>query len=283
MPELSEIKIMSDFINHVATHDSFFEKIDKSTYTKVKTEIDIFDGGVFTINAKSRGKELMIHMELIGGDINGAVVKNLICTMGMSGNWIYIKGDSPKLEQAFKHGHLRLKTTRGNWLILYDPRRFAKWKWVDGWSKGRGPCPLTEYDKFIKDIKIHYRTHKNFNRPLNEILMNQRWFNGVGNYIRSEVLFRTNIDPFKMANSLTEEELDVLLKTIHACFRDSYALGGGQLKDWFNPNGTDGKNFNEWIKCYGNKEMSKVIDKLGRTFWYNPIWDSSRKLTYPDK
>lgn len=270
MPEAGEIKIMSDFINQVVTYDSFFEKIEKSEVSKVKTDLDIFEGGVFTINAKSRGKELMIHMELVGGDINGSVTKNLMCTMGMSGNWIFMDGDSPKLEQAFKHGHLRIKTTRGNWLILYDPRRFAKWKWVDGWSRGRGPCPLTEYEKFVEDIKTHFYTHKNFHQPLNEILMNQRWFNGVGNYLRSEIVYRLDINPFQSANQISKDELDELLKITHLCIRDAYELGGGQLKDWYNPNGVNGQTFNDWVKCYGKGES--LVDGTGRRFWYDKKW-----------
>jgi endonuclease VIII-like 1 len=110
--------------------------------------------------------------------------------------------------------------------------------------------------------------------------MNQSYFNGVGNYIRSEALYRADINPFVIANQLSTDELDLLLKEIHMCFRDSYYLGGGQLKDWHNPYGTDGNKFNDWMKCYGNKEMSKVKDKTGRTFWFNPKWKSFLPESY---
>lgn len=275
MPELAEIKIMGDFINQCVAYDSFFEKIEKSPVSKVKTELDVFEGGVFTINAKSRGKELMFHLELVGGDINGAITKNFICTMGMSGNWIFMRGDSPKLEQAFKHGHLRFKTTRGNWLILYDPRRFAKWKWVDSWGRGRGPCPLTEYNLFQEDLRSYWFKHKDFNRPLNELMMSQRWFNGIGNYLRAEIVYRLDINPFQPANTLDPVQVANLIKITHLCVRDAYALGGGQLKDWHNPNGTDGASFNEWVKCYG--KLESIIDKTGRKFWYSPKWKVAKQ------
>lgn len=273
MPELSEIKIMADFINAVTNEEKFFCAVEKSAVSKVKTELDPFGGAVFTLNAESRGKELMLHLEMIGGDINGNSKKNLLCTMGMSGNWVYIRKDAPQLEQAFKHGHLRIQSTRGNWLIMHDVRRFAKWRWSEDWGKGRGPCPLAEFNDWQLLIQQNWYTHKHFNTPLHLVLMNQGFFNGVGNYIRAEVLWRLGVNPFAPANSLPLEKLQELLKVVHLCFRDSYALGGGQLKDWHNPHGTDGASFNAWIKCYGKPGMSKIKDKLGRTFWFDPQWN----------
>jgi len=271
MPELAEVKIMGDFINHIVDNEGFFEKIEKSESTKVKTELDIFEGGVFTLRAKTRGKEMMLHLEMVGGDINGAVTKDMGVTLGMSGNWAYVRKESEHLEKVLKHAHLRFITTRGNYLVLHDVRRFAKWKWVDNWNAGRGPCPLTEYPKFIENIKLHYNKHKSFNLPINELLMNQRFFNGIGNYLRAEILYRLNINPFTIANEINLKDWDHLLLLCHLCVRDAYTLGGGQLSDWKNPNGVDAKDFKEWKKCYG--VLSSLTDGTGRRFWYDPKWE----------
>jgi endonuclease VIII-like 1 len=278
MPELAEVKIMSDFINAIVAEDTFFEYIEKSPVSKVKTDLTVFNEGVFTMHAKSRGKELMLHMEQIGGSVDGAITHNLLCSMGMSGNWIYMKESSPSMESALKHSHLRLKTTQGNWLFLYDPRRFAKWRWVEDWTKNRGYCPLTEYNNFMGYIKSNTYSHKDFRKPLNELLMSQKWFNGVGNYLRAEILYRLDINPFQPANNLTTDELDELIKIVHLCVRDAYSLGGGQLKDWHNPYGTEGETFKEWVKCYGI--LNSVIDKTGRKFWYDPKWEEECKNAY---
>jgi len=272
MPEVAEVKIMSDFINNVVGLDTFYEYIGKSEVSKVKTDLDVFEDGIFSITAQSRGKELILNLELVGGDVSNVLIKRLSCSMGMSGNWIYIKKDSEKLEQALKHGHLRFKSTRGNYLILYDPRRFAKWKWTDTWTKGRGNCPLTEYNDFSLILRTNIYKHKDFNKPISEILMNQKWFNGIGNYLRAEILYRLDINPFQPANQLTHQEVDLLCTITHLCVRDAYQLGGGQLKDWYNPNGVNGNSFNEWVMCYG--KMSSIIDGTGRKFWFDPKWES---------
>jgi endonuclease VIII-like 1 len=277
MPELAEVKIMSDFINSMVAQDPFFESMEKSPVSKVKTEDNPFEGGVFTMHAKSRGKELLLHMEMIGGDIDGAVTKNLLMGMGMSGSWIYMRNDSPNLEKALKHGHLRFRTTKGNWLIMYDIRRFAKWKWTDGWNKGRGPCPLTEFNDFQLNLLTRWKKDKAFGKGLNEILMNQSYFNGVGNYLRAEILYRLDIDPFQPINQISLNMLHELIKITHECVSEAYILGGGQLRDWKNPVGVDAKNFDEWVQCYG--KLASCTDKTGRRFWYNPKWENSEHLT----
>jgi endonuclease VIII-like 1 len=281
MPELAEVRLMGDFINYVVTQEPFFDKIEKSEVSKVSTELDVYEGGVFTIGAICRGKELILHTELVGGDMQGAVTKNLLCNMGMSGNWIFIRKDSPRLEQAFKHGHLRIRSTRGNWLILYDPRRFAKWRWVPGFSQNRGSCPLTEYEKFSDELIENWKRKKDFSKPLNELMMNQRWFNGVGNYLRAEIIDRIDVNPFQPANELSTEKLKELIHTTNLCVRDAYQLGGGQLKDWFNPEGMASENFDQWMMCYG-KKMS-IRDKTGRMFWFDEKWKKDVPESYLPK
>lgn len=275
MPELAEVKIMSDFINYVASQEKFFNKIEKSPVSKVKTELDEFDDVAFKISAKTRGKEMLIQIEPLG---DGMTDKKLAVTLGMSGNFAYVRSDSEHYDKVMKHAHLRFKTIRGNYLVLHDVRRFAKWKWAEDWTKGRGYCPLTEFNQFSEHLRFNWYKHKAFNAPLNEILMNQSLFNGVGNYLRAEILYRMNINPFQPANQLSTMEMDSLIRFTHLCCRDAYTLGGGELKDWVNPNGTDGKSFKEWMLCYG--KGSSVVDGTGRRFWYDPQWEKYIPETY---
>uniref|UniRef100_A0AAY5K5S3 Endonuclease VIII-like 1 DNA binding domain-containing protein n=2 Tax=Esox lucius TaxID=8010 RepID=A0AAY5K5S3_ESOLU len=43
-----------------------------------------------------------------------------------------------------------------------------------------------------------------FDRPICEVLLNQKYFNGIGNYLRAEILFRLNIPPFVKARTVLE-------------------------------------------------------------------------------
>ena len=271
MPEIAEVKIMGDFINFVSSQEKLFKKIEKSEVSKVKTDLDVFDGAVFMVSAKTRGKEMMLEFSLMGSEVNGAEKRNLAVTLGMSGNFAYVKKESDIFDRVMKHSHLRMETVSGNFLVLHDVRRFAKWKWTNGWGRGRGPCPLTEFNQFSEHLKTYWFKHKVFNARLNEILMNQSLFNGIGNYLRAEILYRMNINPFQSANQLSPMEVDSLIRMSYLCCQEAYRLGGGELKDWVNPNGSNAKTFQEWMVCYG--KGSSVVDKTGRRFWYDPQWE----------
>ncbi|XP_063452876.1 endonuclease 8-like 1 isoform X13 [Pan paniscus] len=45
---------------------------------------------------------------------------------------------------------------------------------------------------------------KAFDRPICEALLDQRFFNGIGNYLRAEILYRLKIPPFEKARSVLE-------------------------------------------------------------------------------
>ena len=72
-------------------------------------------------------------------------------------------------------------------LSFVDVRRFGKWKQGLAWSDGRGPDPTTEYDEFWKNVMTNLTKLK---KPLYEMLMDQKYFNGIGNYLRAEIIFR---------------------------------------------------------------------------------------------
>lgn len=272
MPELAEVKIMGDFINYIALQEKFFEKIEKSPVTKVATDLDILGGSIFSLTAITRGKEMILAFHSVGETL-GIRNKKLLVNLGMSGNFAYVRYDSPHFDTVMKHSHLRFKTVRGNYLVLHDMRRFAKWRWTEGWGPNRGYDPLTEFNDFSQHLRFNWRTHKVFNAPLSELLMNQSLFNGIGNYLRAEILYRLGADPFKPATVLTNEQVDELVRLTHVCCEEAYILGGGELKDWVNPTGADKKTFQEWMMCYG--KQSSVVDGTGRRFWYDPRWEES--------
>ncbi|KAF2985407.1 hypothetical protein EK904_005541 [Melospiza melodia maxima] len=43
-----------------------------------------------------------------------------------------------------------------------------------------------------------------FDKPICEVLLNQKYFNGIGNYLRAEILYRLKIPPFEKARTVLE-------------------------------------------------------------------------------
>lgn len=257
MPELAEIRIMSDYIN-IVCFDEDFTSISVSP--EVSTRLSLVhpsDLKIFKITAESRGKEL--RLSLTSGDDKHM----LSVSMGISGYWVlWDSRDSPK------HTHLKFNTVSGRCLCLVDARRFARWKWTNSWSPNRGPCPLTEYDQFVQNINQNLNK-SDFSKPIHLVLMNQRYFNGIGNYLRAEILDKADQNPFVSAR----EALSKNPKILTLCRdlpREAYVIGGGQLKDWNNPFEVSKSSFHEWITCYGRK--TSIVDKHGRTFWFDIKW-----------
>ena len=57
---------------------------------------------------------------------------------------------------------------------------------------------------------------------------------------------------------------------------ESYELGGGQFKDWYNQADLEkkkSKEFQAWMQFYFNKERCEPIkDKQDRNFWIDKKW-----------
>jgi len=261
MPELAELKLTADYINS-ASGNIKYVGVEKSPVHK-GTEIDI-PFTKFTIVAESRGKELLLWFK----DFNSDKFMTLQMTMGMSGHFqVTNTGQEPK------HAHLKFFRKDGTTLSFVDVRRFGNWKQGITWKDNRGPDPTTEPREFFLNIMTNL-TNKAFKKPLYEVLMNQKWFNGIGNYLRAEIVYRAeDVDPFLPA----AQQIAKYPKILELCTDIpmlAYAKGGGSIKDWDNPFGSDSIQ-EKFMLCYGNKSMQTRIDSKGRRFWYDPKWNTS--------
>lgn len=280
MPELAEVKIMAEYINSV-TEGRIYNNIRKVETSK-QDSVEI--GRPFTIKAMSRGKELLLHLEDLCPDYDQL---NLGMAMGMTGNWAITKTG-----EEHKHAQLMFDAEDGTTLSLIDMRRFAKWNKADGWSSKRSPCPLTEHIEFVKHIERGLKkSPKTFEKPICELMMDQKWFNGIGNYLRAEILYRVRdiVNPFESAYTALRRCPQILDLCYHVV-EESYHAGGGELKDWDNPytrgyglgriNAQKKKDaptsFRDWLQCY--QKQSSIKDSKKRTFWFDTCYQESADI-----
>ena len=259
MPELAELKLTADYINKNAG-DTKFVSVQKNPQHK-GDELNI-PFKKFRIRAESRGKELVVAIL----DRYSDQIIPIRMTMGMSGHFKMTNtGNEPK------HAHLIFYTDDGVSLSFVDVRRFGKWKQGVWWSDNRGPDPTTEFETF----KEHVYTNINraaFSKPIYETLMDQKYFNGIGNYLRAEILYRLpSLNPNTSGRDAIQSHPEILdlCKDIPML---AFAKGGGSIKDWQNPFGAEAIQ-EKFMLCYGNKEMAHKQDRNGRRFWYDPRWD----------
>lgn len=260
MPEHAELRIVADFINSKSNKKTFSKiwHVHKDNNPEDSKLIENFE-----LTAESHGKELILRAK------NESSICNISVFMGMTGNWKWVSTDE---WSETKFTRMRIDSTCGYSLLLFGYYMGPKYR-VGGFTGvKRGPDPVKQKELFISNIKNNLNK-KDFNKSIAEVILNQKWFNGIGAYLTAEILGRLDLNPLMRFNSLTEEQLDTLLtKTIEAC-NNAYEYGGGELFSWDNPFGES--KIDQWIKFYGNKDECRKLRVGTRNIWVKKQWLSN--------
>lgn len=246
MPELAELRLSSDYVNEYTKDKKFISTWKNPKHTSL--EVSLSD---FCIHTESRGKEFKIHILK-----NNIIEDSLVFRFGMTGGFTFTKkGIEPK------YTHLKFFTDDEFVLSFTDRRRFGGWRFGD-WGLNRGPDPTTEYDMFVEHIKDNF-SKPAFNKPIYELLMDQSYFNGIGNYLRAEILGRIDGNPFLSAREYIQKNPEVLelCRTIPL---NSYIY---KKEKGLNYNGVE-----PYLKYYKKDTSLSFEDRNKRVFWYDAKW-----------
>ncbi|XP_034390114.1 endonuclease 8-like 1 isoform X3 [Cyclopterus lumpus] len=299
MPEGPELHLASLYVNAMCAGVVFTGPVTKSEVSKSP---DVpFTCEAYRISATSRGKEVKLTLTPMKSDDSKNRVKpgqadqpmEIVFRFGMSGYFRFATED-----ELPKHAHLRFHSKEKPCRVLsfVDTRRFGSWQPNGTWQPDRGPCIMFEYESFREKIVSHL-SDRAFDRPICEALLNQKYFNGIGNYLRAEILFRLNIPPFVPARTILEglksedvfenkkavnnEIIDTktsdgskqkqvegepgdLLRLCHTVPLEVVNLGG----KGYDPQKADYSDFRAWLQCYFVDGMQSIRDHNGRTMWF---------------
>ncbi|XP_059952961.1 endonuclease 8-like 1 isoform X1 [Mesoplodon densirostris] len=281
MPEGPELHLASHFVNEACRELVFGGCVEKSPVSR-NPEVP-FESSAYHISALARGKELRLTLSPLPGAQPPRGPLALVFRFGMTGSFQLVPSDALP-----PHAHLRFYTAPPGprlALCFVDIRRFGHWDLGGKWQPGRGPCVLLEYEQFRENV-LRNLADKAFDRPICEALLDQRFFNGIGNYLRAEILYRLKIPPFEKARTVLEAlqqrrpspELTLsqkiraklqnpdLLELCHSVPKEVVQLGG----KGYGPESTeeDFAAFRAWLRCYGTLGMSSLRDRHGRTIWF---------------
>ena len=256
MPEGPELKIMADYINH----NTKTKKFNKSFHVlKGNRPEQFYVLDEFNIDAESFGKELIIRF------YNDSEIHKISVFMGMSGNWLFTPTEN---WSDRKFTRMRLDTTDGYSLLLYGSYMGPKYR-VGGFTGvKRGPDPTKEFSDFYRNIKDNL-SKKIFDKPICEVLLNQEYFNGIGAYLCSEIIGRSEVNPFREARKVIEESPKILLMCRDIPIQ-SYHIGGGEIKDWYNPFGAS--DIDNWLIFYGRSDKCYKQKFGSRNIWIDKKW-----------
>jgi formamidopyrimidine-DNA glycosylase len=246
MPELPEVETVRLAISKVV-NKALIEKVDIFRYDlrwKIKDDLKIDLEKDFFKTPFRLGKYILIPT-------NKENV--LLIHLGMSGQ---IKIQNKQYEKA-KHDHINIvvKTECDlTYNITYnDPRRFG---FIDLFKK--------------KDIHKHFLLNKlgvealgreltvsnlkplfiNRKKSIKNTLIDQTVIAGIGNIYASEILYKAKIHPFRITNSLSEIDLESIIKACRFILKKAIKLGGTTIKNHAQPDGKLGY-FKQKLKVYG--------------------------------
>lgn len=210
MPEIAEAYNISKKLNRIKINKVrvLNSKILKNDISWIKdSEIkEIFNHGKIIIFKLSKNNKN----------------KFLVSQLGMTGSWFndYSRRDK-------KHNQLVLEEDKDNKLIYSDIRKFGNLKLynnLDEVIKDKKYKLNLEKDNIVKIKKI--LENLNSDKKIKDLLLNQSYFTGIGNYLASEILFHSKINPHEKWNSIKNKKLDSLIKSIKYLIKVTKKYGG---------------------------------------------------------
>lgn len=265
MPEGAEVKVVSEGIRDHALGKSFVSvKILSGRYSKKMPEgWDLINNvrNSKVVDVGCKGKFIFISFD------NGMHIFN---TLGMTGGWSATET---------KYSRVQFVMDDGEEIFFNDIRNFGTLKLVSKKDdlndklKSLGPDMLSED---VSDL-IFIRSIKKKNRTLAEALMDQSTICGVGNYLKSECLYFSNLSPHRMTQNLSDDELKNLNSVIKNVIRKSYETGGATIYTFSGFDGQKG-DYSRRFAVYNQEKdpegraVKRETTKDGRTtFWIPEI------------
>lgn len=108
-------------------------------------------------------------------------------------------------------------------------------------------------------------------KPIGVVLLKQEKLSGIGNYLRSEILYVAKINPYRKVNSLKKKEFKRLYESTKLVMKKSYDVGGFTIRDYFLPDGSRGEYQSLVYDRNYDDESRKIIKENfvdNRTIYY---------------
>ena len=219
MPESPEVKIMMDNLNRLYSGYVMNKlSICSGTY-KHRGPPDGY-------NIFKRALPLKIDKFNSKGKFIWISFKNSLWTihisLGLTGHFRW----NGETDHCHFHFHVS-KGSKSDIFYLEDQRNFGKFKFVksdvvlEKKLNSLGMDLLQENVTNNDFIKILSKI-RNKNKKIGKILLDQKYFSGVGNYIRAEALYDAKISPYRELCDIDEEELITLKQSIIRILKKSY-------------------------------------------------------------
>lgn len=243
MPELPEVETVRLSLERLYLNKKIV-KVEVLLPRMILTPLDSFistvEGTTFTSFSRI-GKYLILNLSN-----NYSIISHL----RMEGK--YIKGKEN--ETLSSHPRVIFHLENEELMIYDDSRSFG----IMLLSKTSEIHNLKEIKKLgkepsnIDDPRYLFDILSKKNNEIKACLLDQEIMCGLGNIYCDEVLFKSKINPYRKANTLSLEECSTILKNSKETLSHAIKLGGSTISSYHPEKGVDGRFQNELL-CYGKE------------------------------
>jgi formamidopyrimidine-DNA glycosylase len=225
MPEILEVRRYADFLKHHLKNKEIKEiNILKGRY-KTHKPFEYYKElcnalPLKVLDVKTKGKFLYFILE------NNFYI---FSTLGLSGGWVFYSHekkdykfaklmnyiDEERMEsyrkRSFNNLNVEFVTNSGT-LFYYDTLSFGTIKVIDDEEhlikklNSIGP-DIMEHSTTFEVFKDQINKKNNLEKPIGNVIMNQKVISGIGNYLRADILWLSKISPFRKVKDLSNNEL----------------------------------------------------------------------------
>lgn len=244
MPEGPEVARIGVCLNR-ALEGAILEDVewDESSRVAKKGGISKYDPDLFPsriISVWTHGKHIFFHCSIeldseLDSDENHWWIH---CHLGMEGHWVW---------EEEKHSNLWMNVMieeETRVLFFNDSRHFGVVEFFTEADKEKklselGPDLLREEISLV-EYRDKVRSRYVKKTPLADWLLNQKYFAGVGNYLRAEILYAAELDPRMAMADLDDEDIEALWHWSVAIIREAFEANGLTIATYWDLNGEKG-------------------------------------------
>lgn len=180
----------------------------------------------------------------------------MICNLGLTGYWATKEHD--------KKANIVLKFDESTAMYYYDDTSFGTLRFVDSDEKMNvlldklGPDILQNPPSLSK-FKGILAKKKNQNKMIVVVISDQSNIAGIGNYLRSEILYAAKISPKTLVSEMTDDEIKKVHKYCIKIPEKSYTANGSD--SYINDGSYIMKVYRQKVDPDGNSIKSFVVNR----------------------
>lgn len=257
MPEGPEVRLIGDTL--AKTIGKTITNFQHTTDSKYKWSKGITGWDKLS---QHEVEDVIIKGKLIRIDLKDNI--SILNTLGLEGHWALSSlSVDPKYERVWFVFGDDIK------LSYCDSRNFGTIKVVDrkeavakmdkiGWDLLQSPMDPQEWTNLQTKLK---------NKVIGEALMDQKYFSGIGNIYKAEILYELKINPKQLIGQISNTTWDQVNHIAHKTLQSAYQHKGSSVKSYH------GGLYQKSLKVYRKKECPvkhpiSSIKQKQRTTWF---------------